>query len=153
MSPPYDTTAGKTIHVPRTLISSTSAGASATSFDVSDAPGLVVSGFGVFFAALPTDSTVLVDVQLWIENDSGSEEEFFIALTKSKTNLATGNHTRQVVWKGAPNTGALVQYRAVLTLSGSNEIGLAIDTKDAESNTFVYYGGDHPAIMMTAQVL
>ena len=51
---------------------------------------------------------------------------------------------------------ALIVYRKVLTLgAGSHEVGLAFNIEDDDdgNNCLIYYGGDYPDIVMSAQPL
>ena len=147
----YDTTAARAIKIPRTLTTSLTA-TTQQSVNISDAPALVKSGFGLTFGSLPTDTKVKVDVQMFIANPTSSTEEFFVALTSSTTAVSP-HHAREVVWQASPDEIGLVQYSKVLTLSGAASIGLAVDTKDQEYGCYVYYGGDFPDVILSATVV
>ena len=126
--------------------------ATAQTVNVNDAPALVSSGFGVSLAALPSNTTVKVDVQMCVSNPTSSTEELFVALTTSKTSHAA-NHVRKFLRKSAPDDVAVAHFSAVLTLSGTANIGLAVDTKDEEYGVVVQYGGDFPDVILTATVV
>jgi len=137
---------------PHTVLTSTLTSATARTVNVNDAPSLVHSGFGFSLGTLPANTKVRVHVQMCVSNPTSSTEEFFVALTTSKTSLVT-NYVRKFVKKLKPSDLKIVQFSAVLTLTGASSIGLAVDTKDVEYGVVVQYGGDFPDVIMTAEIV
>ena len=80
-----------------------------------------MSGYGLTLSNLPSNTKVKVDVQMWISNPTSSLEEVFLALTTSKTSLAS-NYVREVFWEADPDEQGLATYSKVLTLSGTVNI-------------------------------
>ena len=140
------------IPTPNTVLTSTLTSATARTVNVNDAPSLVHSGFGFSLGTLPANTKVKVDVQMCVSNPTSSTEEFFVALTTSKTSLVT-NYVRKFVKKLKPSDLKIVRFSAVLTLTGASSIGLAVDTKDVEYGVVVQYGGDFPDVIMTAEIV
>jgi hypothetical protein len=127
--------------------------ASVQSFSVDETATLISSGFGLTLT--PSASTsYLVEVQCWCENDTSNSETLTLTLTQSKTSAAAA-HDSSAVFEGK-GSKALVVYRKVLALSaGTHQIGLAFNTEDDDNgdNCLVYYGGEYPDVVMTAQPL
>eukprot|EP01043_Picozoa_sp_COSAG02_P058326 COSAG02_NODE_7240_length_3100_cov_5.876708_3_plen_296_part_00 len=141
----------QTLTIPRTVVASLTH-SSAQSIDIDDAPQLLMSGYGITLANLPSNTQVKVDVQMWISNPTSSLEEVFLALTTSKTSLVS-NYVREVFWEADPDEQGLATYSKVLTLSGTVNIGLAVDTKDQEYGLIVKLGGDFPDVVMSATIV
>eukprot|EP01046_Picozoa_sp_COSAG06_P064704 COSAG06_NODE_15578_length_1060_cov_2.845994_2_plen_175_part_00 len=143
----YSTT-DTTITIPTPIVATLTHGNTQT-IDIDDNPSLVYSGYGLTLTNLPSNTKVKVDVQMWVDNTTGTKEEVFVALTTSKTSFST-NYTREVVFVLQPNTQKLATYSKVLTLSGTCDIGLAVDTKDPETGVFIKLGGGFPDVIMSA---
>jgi hypothetical protein len=143
----YSTT-DTTITVPTPIVATLTHGNTQT-IDIDDNPSLVYSGYGLTLTNLPSNTKVKVDVQMWVDNTTSTKEEVFVALTTSKTSFST-NYTREVVFVLQPNTQKLATYSKVLTLSGTCDIGLAVDTKDPETGVFIKLGGGFPDVIMSA---
>ena len=127
--------------------------ASAQSFSVDETATLISSGFGITLTPA-TSTSYLVEVQSWCENDTSNSETLTLTLTQSKTSAAAA-HDSSAVFEGKVSK-ALVVYRKVLTLSaGTHHIGLAFNTEDDDNgdNCLIYYGGEYPDVVMTAQPL
>ena len=95
-----------------------------------------------------------MEVQFWCENDTTDSETLTVSLTQSKTSTSSV-HDSSMVFE-AKRSKALIVYRKVLALSaGSHEIGLAFITEDDGDgdNCLIYYGGEYPDIVMSAQPL
>ena len=76
-----------------------------------------------------------------------------MALTTSKTSHAS-NYVRDIFWEADPNEMGLATYSKVLTLSGTVNIGLALDSKDdAASGLRVILGDFYPDVVMTATIV
>ena len=52
-----------------------------------------------------------------------------------------------------PDDLKIVRFSAMLTLSGTANIGLAVDTKDEDYGVVVQYGGDFPDVILTATLV
>ena len=151
----YDSTADVTITIPK-IYHDVLGGGSSSSASIGNSAALVSSGFGVSLASLPTNSKVLVDVQMYLENqDSYQTHAFYVNLTQSKTS-ATYTHDREFVASVPSNKATLVRYSKVLTLSGSVDIGLAMDLSGYPypgSTVSAYWGAHYPDLLMTATVI
>ena len=147
----------QTIDIPETPIPSTAVAslthAANQSFTVDESATLISSGFGLSLS--PASSTsYLVEVQFWCENDTSNSEVLTVSLTQSKSS-ASSVHDSAMVFEGKASK-ALIVYRKVLTLgAGSHEVGLAFNIEDDDdgNNCLIYYGGDYPDIVMSAQPL
>ena len=144
-------TSDQTLVIPRP-VTATLTHSSAQTINVDDDPSLLMSGYGLTLSNLPSNTKVKVDVQMWISNPTSSLEEVFLALTTSKTSHA-GNYVREVFWEADPDEQGLATYSKVLTLSGTVNIGLAVDTKDQDYGLIVKLGGDFPDVVMTATIV
>ena len=140
-----------TLVVPRTVTATLTSDTAQTA-NVNDSPALVYSGFGVTLASLQSGTKVKVDVQMCVSNPTSSTEEFFVALTTSKTSAAS-EYVRTFAKKLNPDDLKIVQLSAMLTLSGTVNIGVAVDTKDEEYGVVVQYGGDFPDVILTATLV
>eukprot|EP01045_Picozoa_sp_COSAG04_P009285 COSAG04_NODE_533_length_12959_cov_8.218497_15_plen_341_part_00 len=151
----YDSTADVTITIPK-IYHDVLGGGSSSSASIGYSAALVSSGFGVSLASLPTNSKVLVDVQMYLENqDSYQTHAFYVNLTQSKTS-ATYTHDREFVASVPSNKATLVRYSKVLTLSGSVDIGLAMDLTGYPYpgvTVAAYWGANYPDLLMTATVI
>ena len=83
--------ADKTITIPKMQHAVLTAGGY-TDVEIDDDPEFVEDNFGLTLTSLPSNTQVLVEVQLFIINASQSEEAVFLKLTKSRTDLAQGDH-------------------------------------------------------------
>ena len=137
--------------VPRSL-TATLTSATTQTVNVNDSPSLVHSGFGLSLGTLASNTKVKVDVQMCLSNPTSSTEEFFVALTTSKTSHAT-NYVRKFAKMLKPDDLKIVRFSAMLTLSGTANIGLAVDTKDEDYGVVVQYGGDFPDVILTATLV
>ena len=137
--------------VPRTVTATLTSDTAQTA-NVNDSPALVYSGFGVTLASLQSGTKVKVDAQMCVSNPTSSTEEFFVALTTSKTSAAS-EYVRTFAKKLNPDDLKIVQLSAMLTLSGTVNIGVAVDTKDEEYGVVVQYGGDFPDVIVTATLV
>ena len=126
--------------------------ATAQSVDINDSPSLLSSGFGLSLGTLASNTKVKVDVQLCVSNPTSSTEEFFVALTTSRTSFAS-HHVRKFFHRSPPDDIAVAHFSVVLTLSGTVNIGVAVDTKDEEYGVVVQYGGDFPDVILTATIV
>ena len=140
-----------TLVVPRTVTATLTSDTAQTA-NVNDSPALVYSGFGVTLASLQSGTKVKVDAQMCVSNPTSSTEEFFVALTTSKTSAAS-EYVRKFAKKLNPDDLKIVQLSAMLTLSGTVNIGVAVDTKDEEYGVVVQYGGDFPDVILTATLV
>ncbi len=140
-----------TLVVPRTVTATLTSDTAQTA-NVNDSPALVYSGFGVTLASLQSGTKVKVDVQMCVSNPTSSTEEFFVALTTSKTSAAS-EYVRTFAKNLKPDDLKIVQLSAMLTLSGTVNIGVAVDTKDEEYGVVVQYGGDFPDVILTATIV
>ena len=151
----YDSTADVTITIPK-IYHDVLGGGSSSSASIGNSAALVSSGFGVSLASLPSDSKVLVEVQMYLENqDSYQAHAFYVNLTQSKTS-ATSTHDREFVASVPSNKATLVRYSKVLTLSGSVDIGLAMDLSGYPypgSTVAAYWGAHYPDLLLTATVI
>jgi len=151
----YDSTADVTITIPK-IYHDVLGGGSSSSASIGNSAALVSSGFGVSLASLPSDSKVLVEVQMYLENqDSYQTHAFYVNLTQSKTS-ATSTHDREFVASVPSNKATLVRYSKVLTLSGSVDIGLAMDLSGYPypgSTVAAYWGAHYPDLLLTATVI
>ena len=137
--------------VPRSL-TATLTSATTQTVNVNDSPSLLHSGFGLSLGTLASNTKVKVDVQMCLSNPTSSTEEFFVALTNSKTSHTT-NYVRKFAKMLKPDDVKIVQVSAMLTLSGTANLGVAVDTKDEEYGVVVQYGGDFPDVILTATLV
>ena len=137
--------------VPRTQAATLTHGTVQT-VNINDSPVLLSSGFGLSLASLPLNTKVRVDVQMCVSNPTSSTEELFVALTTSKTSFAS-HHVRKFFHRSPPDDIATTHFSVVLTLSGTVNIGVAVDTKDEEYGVVVMYGGDYPDVILTATIV
>ena len=137
--------------VPRSLTATLTSDTTQTT-NVNDTPALLHSGFGLSLGTLASNTKVKVDVQMCVSNPTSSTEEFFVALTTSKTSAAS-EYVRTFAKKLNPDDLKIVQLSAMLTLSGTVNIGVAVDTKDEEYGVVVQYGGDFPDVILTATIV
>ena len=137
--------------VPRSLTATLTSDTAQTA-NVNDTPALLHSGFGLSLGTLASNTKVKVDVQMCVSNPTSSTEEFFVALTTSKTSAAS-EYVRTFAKKLNPDDLKIVQLSAMLTLSGTVNIGVAVDTKDEEYGVVVQYGGDFPDVLLTATLV
>ena len=136
---------------PRSLTATLTSDTTQTT-NVNDTPALLHSGFGLSLGTLASNTKVKVDVQMCVSNPTSSTEEFFVALTTSKTSTAS-EYVRKFAKKLNPDDLKIVQLSAMLTLSGTVNIGVAVDTKDEEYGVVVQYGGDFPDVLLTATLV
>ena len=137
--------------VPRSLTATLTSDTTQTA-NVNDTPALLHSGFGLSLGTLASNTKVKVDVQMCLSNPTSSTEEFFVALTNSKTSHTT-NYVRKFAKMLKPDDVKIVQVSAMLTLSGTANLGVAVDTKDEEYGVVVQYGGDFPDVILTATLV
>ena len=137
--------------VPRSL-TATLTHATAQTVNINDSPSLLSSGFGLSLGTLASNTRVKVDIQMCVSNPTSSTEEFFVALTTSKTSFAS-HHVRRFFHRSPPDDIATAHFSALLTLSGTVNIGVAVDTKDEEYGVVVQYGGDFPDVILTATIV
>ena len=137
--------------VPRSL-TATLTHATAQTVNINDSPSLLSSGFGLSLGTLASNTRVKVDIQMCVSNPTSSTEEFFVALTTSKTSFAS-HHVRKFFHRSPPDDIATAHFSALLTLSGTVNIGVAVDTKDEEYGVVVQYGGDFPDVILTATIV
>ena len=142
----------QTLTIPRTVVASLTH-SSAQTIDIDDNPVLLMSGYGLTLSNLPSNTKVKVDVQAYIINATSSKEEIFVALTTSKTSLVS-NYVHDVFWEADPGEQGVATYSKVLTLSGTVNIGLALNSKDnALTGLEVRLGGDFPDVVMSATIV
>ena len=145
-------TSNQTLTIPRP-VTATLTHSTPQTIAIDDAPVLLMSGYGLTLSNLASNTKVKVDVQAWISNSTSTLEEIFLALTTSKTSHAS-NYVRELFWEADPSEQGLATYSKVLTLSGTVNIGLALDSKDnAFSGLEVRLGGIYPDVLMTATIV